>query len=76
MLIHPLHPTPLHPAQTPFVHIACCLANTIARAFPKFYLNEAKKREVLAAASAAGMAVAFGAPVGGVLFRYGKYTLS
>lgn len=39
-----------------------------ARVFPKYYRNEAKKREVLSAAAAAGVSVAFGAPVGGVLF--------
>ncbi len=38
------------------------------RLFPKYYKNEAKKREVLSAAAAAGVSVAFGAPVGGVLF--------
>jgi hypothetical protein len=38
------------------------------RLFPKYYNNEAKKREVLSAAAAAGVSVAFGAPVGGVLF--------
>lgn len=54
--------------EGPFIHIACCIANITARAFPKYYLNEGKKREVLAAASAAGVAVSFGAPVGGVLF--------
>lgn len=43
------------------VHILC-------RIFPKYYKNEAKKREVLSAAAAAGVSVAFGAPVGGVLF--------
>ena len=36
--------------------------------FPKYHKNEAKKREVLSAAAAAGVSVAFGAPVGGVLF--------
>lgn len=30
--------------------------------------NEARKREVLSAASAAGISVAFGSPIGGVLF--------
>lgn len=34
-----------------------------------FYLHyEARKREVLSAAAAAGISVAFGSPIGGVLF--------
>jgi len=36
--------------------------------FPSLSKNEIKKREILSAASAAGMSVAFGAPIGGVLF--------
>ncbi|KAJ3288989.1 hypothetical protein HDU79_004407 [Rhizoclosmatium sp. JEL0117] len=54
--------------EGPLVHIACCIGNIIARFFPKYRDNEAKKRHLLSAASAAAISVAFGAPVGGVLF--------
>lgn len=54
--------------EGPMVHICCCLGNTIAKCFPKYGKNEAKKREILSAAAAAAISVAFGAPVGGVLF--------
>ena len=54
--------------EAPFVHIACCVGNVIPRFFSKFHRNEAKKREILSAAAAAGFCVAFGSPVGGVLF--------
>jgi chloride channel 3/4/5 len=54
--------------EGPLVHVACCCGNLFTRLFPKYYNNEAKKREVLSAAAAAGVSVAFGAPVGGVLF--------
>lgn len=42
--------------------------NILAYLFPKYGRNEAKKREILSAAAAAGVSVAFGAPIGGVLF--------
>ncbi|KZW01847.1 clc channel [Exidia glandulosa HHB12029] len=54
--------------EGPFVHIASCVGNIVSRFFPKYETNEAKRREILSAACAAGVAVAFGAPVGGVLF--------
>ncbi|CAG8506984.1 4797_t:CDS:10 [Paraglomus occultum] len=54
--------------EGPLVHLACCCGNIIPRVFSKFRYNEAKKREVLSAAAAAGVSVAFGAPIGGVLF--------
>ncbi|KAI9327083.1 chloride channel [Obelidium mucronatum] len=54
--------------EGPLVHIACCFGNIIPRIFPKYRDNEAKKRHLLSASSAAGISVAFGAPVGGVLF--------
>ncbi|ESN92810.1 hypothetical protein HELRODRAFT_108181 [Helobdella robusta] len=54
--------------EGPFVHIAGCCGNILSHLFPKYDKNEAKKREILSAAAAAGVSVAFGAPIGGVLF--------
>ncbi|KAL7748192.1 hypothetical protein RI367_006376 [Sorochytrium milnesiophthora] len=54
--------------EGPLVHVACCVGNIVPRLFPKFAKNEAKKREILSAAAAAGISCAFGAPIGGVLF--------
>ncbi|TPX62521.1 hypothetical protein PhCBS80983_g00259 [Powellomyces hirtus] len=54
--------------EGPMIHVACCVGNVFPRLFPKYWRNEARKREILSAASGAGIAVAFGAPIGGVLF--------
>ena len=54
--------------EGPLVHVACCCANLIMKPIDTLRQNEARKREVLSAAAAAGISVAFGAPIGGVLF--------
>lgn len=54
--------------EGPYVHIAACIGNIVSRLSPKYYANAAKRREIISAASAAGVAVAFGAPISGVLF--------
>mmetsp|Transcript_63316 Transcript_63316/g.137765 ORF Transcript_63316/g.137765 Transcript_63316/m.137765 type:complete len:769 (+) Transcript_63316:108-2414(+) len=54
--------------EGPLVHIACCWAAFLSRFFSRYAHNEAKQRELLSAAAAAGVSVAFGAPLGGVLF--------
>ena len=54
--------------EGPLIHVACCCANIIMKPLAHLEKNEARKREVLSAAAAAGISVAFGSPVGGVLF--------
>ncbi|KAF4983871.1 hypothetical protein FZEAL_812 [Fusarium zealandicum] len=54
--------------EGPLIHVACCCANLFTKLFRNIHDNEARKREVLSAAAASGVSVAFGSPIGGVLF--------
>ncbi|KAG0227618.1 glycerol ethanol, ferric requiring protein [Actinomortierella wolfii] len=56
--------------EGPSIHIACCAGHVISRLFPKYQRSRAKSREIISASAAAGVAVAFGAPIGGVLFSF------
>ena len=56
--------------EGPFVHISTCVAYLVGMRIPKYRENGRKLRELLAAGCASGLSVAFGAPIGGVLFAY------
>ncbi|CAK3986527.1 H(+) Cl(-) exchange transporter 5-like [Lecanosticta acicola] len=56
--------------EGPFVHISTSVGYLVASCFPKYRENGREMREMLSAACAAGLSVAFGAPIGGVLFSY------
>ncbi|KAJ9669509.1 glycerol ethanol, ferric requiring protein [Coniosporium apollinis] len=54
--------------EGPSVHYAVCTGNVISQFFAKYKRNASKTREILSACAAAGVGVAFGSPIGGVLF--------
>ena len=56
--------------EGPFVHISTCAGYLVANLFRKYRDNERKMREMLSVACSSGLSVAFGAPIGGVLFSY------
>ena len=56
--------------EGPFVHISTCVGYLVAMRFAKYRENHRKLREMLSVACSAGLSVAFGAPIGGVLFSY------
>ena len=77
-------PRHLRVIKGPLVHVSCCMARLLSKLFKQLRQNEgmratrrwtfiiqipaAQKRRILAAAAAAGVSVAFGSPLGGVLF--------
>lgn len=55
--------------EGPLVHVACCIINILySFMFGKNNANEAVRRELLSAATATGISLAFNSPIGGVLF--------
>ncbi|KAL6947414.1 hypothetical protein ACO0QE_002298 [Hanseniaspora vineae] len=54
--------------EGPYVHLATCCGNICSRFFTKYKENGIERRILLSASAAAGVSLAFGSPLGGVLF--------
>lgn len=54
--------------EGPYVHLATCVGNILTRFFPHINNNELSKKQILSASASSGVALAFGSPLGGVLF--------
>lgn len=54
--------------EGPYVHLATCVGNITSRLFPFINENDYLKKEILCASASSGVALAFGSPLGAVLF--------
>lgn len=54
--------------EGPYVHLATCVGNVATRFFSHINDNELLKKQILSASASSGVALAFGSPLGGVLF--------
>lgn len=52
----------------PLVHVSAAVGNVVSSYFPKYARNATMRRTMIAAASSAGVCMAFSAPLGGILF--------
>ncbi|KNH04935.1 chloride channel ClC-3 [Perkinsela sp. CCAP 1560/4] len=60
--------------EGPFVHITACVGHVVSRLFPLYRRSDIKYRELIVACTGAGISVAFGAPIGGVVFSIEEIT--